>query len=46
MNDVPGPDLPPDHRALLERAVDHFRDDERVTGMSLGGSPAQDLAGS
>jgi len=40
MDNVPGLDLMPAHRALLERAVDHFRDDERVMGMILGGSLA------
>ena len=38
MDNIPGLDLLPAHRALLERAVDYFRDDDRVAGMILGGS--------
>ena len=33
-------DLLPVHRALVERAVNYFRDDDRVLGMILGGSLA------
>ncbi|HET7271778.1 MAG TPA: aminoglycoside 6-adenylyltransferase [Rubrobacter sp.] len=40
MDNVPGLDRLPVHRALLERAVDCFRDDDRVVGMILGGSMA------
>src|SRR5215204_4747505 len=38
MDYVPGLDLLPTHRALLEQAVDYFRDDDRVVGVILGGS--------
>lgn len=34
----------PAHHALLERAVDHFQDDDRVVGMVLGGSLAHGTA--
>ena len=44
MDDVPGLDLLPAHRDLLERAVNHFRDDDRVVGMILGGSLARGAA--
>jgi hypothetical protein len=40
MHNVPGLGLLPAHHTLLERAVDHFRDDGRVMGMILGGSLA------
>ena len=40
MDYVPGLDLLPTHRALLEQAVDYFRDDDRVVGVILGGSRA------
>ena len=38
---IPGLDLLAAHRALLEQAVDHFQDDDRVVGMILGGSLAR-----
>ena len=41
-----GLDLPPDHRAPLERAADYYRDDARVVGMILGGSLAHGTADS
>src|SRR5215208_1731180 len=44
MDHVPGLDLPAAHRALLQRAVDHFRDDKRVMGLVLGGSLAHGVA--
>jgi predicted nucleotidyltransferase len=44
MDSVPGIDLLPAHRALLERAVNHFQGDDRVLGMILGGSLAQGTA--
>ena len=44
MDDVPGLDLLPAHRDLLERAVNHFQDDDRVVGMILGGSLARGAA--
>ena len=44
MNNVPGLDLLPAHRALLERAVNYFRDDDRIVGMILGGSLAHGAA--
>ena len=31
----------PQHRSLLDRAVNHFRDDDRVLGLVLGGSLAR-----
>lgn len=40
VDDVPHLDRLPAHRALLERALDYFGDDERVTGLVLGGSLA------
>ncbi|HEX6711267.1 MAG TPA: hypothetical protein VF068_13135 [Rubrobacter sp.] len=40
MDNVPGLDRLPAHRTLLERAVNHFRDDARVVGMIMGGSLA------
>ena len=44
MDNVPGLELLPTHRALLERAVNNFRDDDRVVGMILGGSLARGAA--
>jgi predicted nucleotidyltransferase len=44
MDNLPGLELLPTHRALLERAVDYFRDDDRVVGMILGGSLAYGAA--
>ena len=44
MDNVPGIDLLPAHCALLERAVDHFRNDGRVTAVILGGSLARSIA--
>jgi predicted nucleotidyltransferase len=41
---VPGLDLLPAHRGLLERAFDQFSDDDRVAGMILGGSLARGTA--
>ncbi len=32
------PDRLPQHRGLLDRAVGRFRDDDRVSGLVLGGS--------
>jgi hypothetical protein len=46
MDHVPGLDLPAAHRALLQRAADHFRDDKRVMGLVLGGSLAHGVADS
>jgi len=46
MDHVPGLDLTAAHRALLQRAVDHFRDDKRVMGLVLGGSLAHGIADS
>jgi predicted nucleotidyltransferase len=46
MDHVPGLDLPAAHRALLQRAADHFRDDKRVIGLVLGGSLAHGVADS
>ena len=46
MDHVPRLILPAAHRALLRRAVEHFRDDERVTGLVLGGSLAHGVADS
>jgi predicted nucleotidyltransferase len=46
MDHVPGLDLPAAHRALLQRAVDHSRDDKRVMGLVLGGSLAHGVADS
>ena len=43
---MPDLDLPASHRALLQQAVDHFRDDGRVMGLVLGGSLAHGLADS
>lgn len=40
MDNVPGLDLLPAHRTLLERAVNYFQSDDRVIGMILGGSLA------
>jgi hypothetical protein len=37
MDNVPGLDLLPTHRALLEQTVTYFRDDDRMVGMILGG---------
>ena len=44
MDNVPTLDQLPAHRALLERAVNYFRDDDRVAGMILGGSLAHGAA--
>ncbi len=44
MGSVPGLDLLPVHRTMLGQAVDHFRDDDRVVGMILGGSLARGTA--
>jgi predicted nucleotidyltransferase len=44
MDNVPGLDLLPAHRVLLERAVGYFRDDDRIAGMILGGSLARGAA--
>jgi predicted nucleotidyltransferase len=44
MDNVPGIDLLPAHCALLERAVDHFRNDGRATAGILGGSLARNIA--
>jgi predicted nucleotidyltransferase len=44
MDNVPGLDLLPVHRALLERAVDCFSDDDRIAGIILGGSLAYGTA--
>jgi predicted nucleotidyltransferase len=43
---LPGLDLPAAHRALLQLAVDNFRDDDRGVGLVLGGSLAHGVAGS
>jgi predicted nucleotidyltransferase len=44
MDNVAGLDLLSAHRALLERAVNYFRDEDRVVGIILGGSLAQGAA--
>ncbi|MBA2712957.1 MAG: aminoglycoside 6-adenylyltransferase [Rubrobacteraceae bacterium] len=44
MDNMSGLDLLPAHRALLERVVAYFRDDDRVVGMILGGSLARGIA--
>jgi hypothetical protein len=46
MDHVPGLDLSAAHGALLQRAVDHFRDDRRVMGLIPGGSLAHGVADS
>jgi predicted nucleotidyltransferase len=46
MHHAPDLDLPASHRALLQQAVDHFRDDRRVMGLVLGGSLAHGVADS
>jgi hypothetical protein len=46
MDHVPGLDLPAAYGALLQRAVDHFRDDRRVFGLIPGGSLAHGVADS
>ena len=40
MEHLPDLDLPAAHSALLQRVVDHFRDDRKVVGLVLGGSLA------
>ncbi len=40
IDDVPDLDRLPAHRALLERALDNFGDDDRVPGPVVGGSLA------
>jgi predicted nucleotidyltransferase len=41
---LPGLDGLPEHRKLLERAVERFRDDARVAGLVVGGSLAHGAA--
>jgi predicted nucleotidyltransferase len=44
MDNLPGLDLLPTHRALLGRAVNYFRVDDRIVGIILGGSLAHGVA--